>query len=155
MMKQIAMAAIFILIACQPGRSEESRVPQPYELTSRGVIAEAATEAYKQAIESCYQGTLGDAPHGSQFLACLKQQLRSESETLAGAYSGTTSFLKSSSDQMAKLRNAQSAWTKFRDENCAFARAVAPKGDADAFFYDCLLRATIDRRVELRSLVGD
>ena len=56
---------------------------------------------------------------------------------------------------MVKLRGAQSAWTKFRDENCAFARAVAPKGDADEFFYDCLLRATVDRRVELRSLVGD
>ena len=155
MMKQMAMAAIFISIACQSAWSEEIRVPQPYELSSRGVISEAATEAYKQAIESCYQGTPGDSPHGPQFLACLKQQLRSEGETLAGAYSATISFLKSSSDQMAKLRNSQSAWIKYRDENCAFARSVAPKGDADEFFYDCLLRATIDRRVELRSLVGD
>ena len=84
MIKRMAMAAMFISIACQSGRSEENRVPQPSELTSRGVIAEAATEAYKQAIESCYQGTPGDAPHGPQFLACLKQQLRSESETLTG-----------------------------------------------------------------------
>jgi uncharacterized protein YecT (DUF1311 family) len=155
MIKQVAIAASFILIACQAGRSEESRVPQPSELTSRAVIAEAATEAYKQAIESCYQGTPGDAPRGPKFLACLKQQLRSENETLTGAYSGTTSFLKSSSDQTGKLRAAQTAWTKFRDDNCAFARAVAPKADADEFYYDCLLRATIDRRVELRSLVGD
>ena len=155
MIKRTAMAAIFISIACQWGWSQESRVPQPYELTSRGVIADAATEAYKQAIESCYQGRPGDAPHGPQFLGCLKQQLRSESETLAGAYNATISFLKSSGDQTAKLRGAQSAWTKFRDENCGFARAVAPKGDADAFLYDCLLRATVERRVELRSLVGD
>jgi uncharacterized protein YecT (DUF1311 family) len=155
MMKRMAMTGFFILIAGQAGWSEESRIPQPYELTSRGIISEAATEAYRQAIESCYQVRPGDAPQGSQFLACLKQQLRSESETLAGAYSATASFLKSSSDQTAKLRNAQNAWIKFRDENCAFARSVAPKGSADEFSYDCLLRATIDRRVELRSLVGD
>jgi uncharacterized protein YecT (DUF1311 family) len=155
MMKQTAMAAILILIGCQSGQSEESRVPQPYELTSRRVISEAANEAYKEAIESCYQGKAGDSPHGPQIVACLKQQLRGESETLAGAYSATVSFLKSSPDPMAKLRNGQSAWIKFRDENCAFARSVAPKDDADEFYYDCILRATIDRRVELRSLVGD
>lgn len=155
MTKLIPMAAMLTLFACQTVRAQEIQVPQPYQLSSRGVISEAATEAYKQAIESCYEGKPGDAPHGPEFLACLKQQYRSESETLAGAYSATMSFLKSSSDRTAKVRNAQSAWTKFRDANCAFARAVAPQDQADEFYYDCLLRATIDRRVELRSLVGD
>ena len=155
MMKLITTTASLILIACKVSWAEESHVPQPYELTSRGVISEATTEAYKQALEPCSEGAPGNVPQGPKFLVCLKQQLRSESETLAGAYSATISFLKSSSNQTAKLRNAQSAWIKFRDDNCAFARAVAPKGNADEFFYDCLLRATIDRRVELRSLVGD
>lgn len=155
MMKLMATTAILISIAGTASWAEESRVPQPYELTSRGVIAEAATQAYRDALESCPAGTPGSAPQGPKFLACLKQQLRSENETLAGTYRATVSFLKSTSDRMAKLRNAQSAWSKFRDENCGFARSVAPKEATDEFFYDCLLRATIDRRVELRSLVGD
>lgn len=155
MLKRIRMTAFFILIACETTWAQESRAPQLSELTSRGVISAAAKEAYKQALESCADGAAGNAPHGPKFITCLKQQLRSESRTLAGAYRGTISFLKSSSDQTAKLRNAQNAWMKFRDENCAFARSVAPASEADEFFYDCLLRATIDRRVELRSLVGD
>jgi hypothetical protein len=32
---------------------------------------------------------------------------------------------------------------------------VVPRSQVDEFFYDCLLKAVIDRRVELRSLVGD
>jgi uncharacterized protein YecT (DUF1311 family) len=155
MMKLMAATAILISMAGKAGWAEESRAPQPYELTSRGVIAEAATQAYKEALESCPAVTPGSAPRGPKFLACLKHQLRGENERLAGAYRATISFLKSASDRTAKLRNAQSAWRKFRDENCAFARSVAPKDEADAFFYDCLLRATIERRVELRSLVGD
>ena len=155
MLKRMGMTAIFTLIVCETTWAQESRAPQLYELTSRGVMSAAATEAYKQALVSCVDGVAGNAPQGPKFLACVKQQFRSESETLAGAYRGTISFLKSSSDQTARLRNAQNAWVKFRDENCAFARSVAPASEADEFFYDCLLRATIDRRVELRSLVGD
>ena len=80
MMRLMTMIASLILIACKASWAEESRVPQPYELTSRGVISEAATEAYKQALESCSEGAPGNAPQGLKFLACLKQQLRSESE---------------------------------------------------------------------------
>jgi uncharacterized protein YecT (DUF1311 family) len=154
MIKTTAIVAMLVLAACRAGWAEEGRPAQPSELTSRGVIASAAAEAYQQALEPC-DGEPGSAPQGPKFFACLKQQLRSEIETLTGAYAATRSFLKASPDQLTKLRNAQNAWSKFRDENCAFARAVAPKDDAEAFFYDCLLRATIDRRVELRSLVGD
>ena len=155
MIKPTAIAAFVILVTCKASWAEENHVPQPYELTSRGVIAQAATEAYKEALEPCTEGTGGNAPQGPKFLACLKQQLHDESEKLTDAYNVTSSFLKSSADQTKKLRSAQGAWIKFRDENCGFARAVAPKGEAEEFFYDCLLRVTIERRVELRSLVGD
>jgi len=155
MIKLAAMAAMLLLVASQSARAEDDHAPRPSELTSRGVIATAADEAYKEAIDSCYRGKAGNAPHGPQFLACIKQQQRSESENLAAALKATASFLKSSADRTARLRNAQNAWTKFRDENCAFARVVAPRDEADELFYDCLLRATIDRRIELRSLVGD
>ena len=155
MKKLAALMAIMFLIACQTGRAEENHAAKPCELTSRGVISGAANEAYNEAIESCSGGKPGNAPEGPQFLACLKRQLRSENENLAGTYNATASILKSSADKTARLRNAQNAWMKFRDENCAFARAVAPRSNADEFFYDCLLRSTIDRRVELRSLVGD
>jgi len=148
------MAAI-VLFACAPARAQDGRAPQPYELTARGVIAAAAGDAYQQAIESCYRGKPGDAPQGPQFLACLKKGYRAESDALARAYDGTLAALKTLPDRGAKLRNAQGAWTKFRDANCSFARAVAPQENADESFYDCLLRATIERRIELRSLVGD
>jgi uncharacterized protein YecT (DUF1311 family) len=155
MMRLIALSAIISAVACQAARSEAETVPQPYELTARGVISAAATEAYKQAIESCYGGKPGDAPQGPQFLACLKQQYRSESAALAAAYNGSVAALKSSSDRTARLRSSQNAWVKFRDDNCAFARSVAPREQAEESFYDCLLRTTIDRKAELRSLVGD
>ena len=154
MRKSIPVLGIVALLAC-PGVRAQDHVPQPYELTSRGVIAADAGEAYRLALESCYQGKLGDAPQGPQFLACLKKAYRSESGTLAKTYDGTLVALKSSSDRAGKLRDAHSAWTKFRDANCSFARAVALAESADASYYDCLLRATVERRIELRSLVGD
>jgi uncharacterized protein YecT (DUF1311 family) len=107
--------------------------PQPYELTSRGNIARSATEAYKSAIESCYRGTTGNQPHGPQFIACLQQQIRREAAELDAVYSGTISYLRSSPDQIARLRQAQRAWLQFQNENCAFARAAAPRGYADEF----------------------
>jgi uncharacterized protein YecT (DUF1311 family) len=155
MLKWIATAAILASLAGSPVFAQEVAIPQPYQLTSRGVIADAASEAYKDALESCYRGTPGDAPSGAQFLACLKQQYNSAGKTLTAAYDGTVSALKSFPGRAARLRDSQAAWLKFRDENCAFAKAVAPKSDAEAFLYDCLLRTTIERRVELRSLVGD
>ena len=155
MMKLMATTAILVSIAAPAGLAEEGQAAQPYELTSRGVIAAAATEAYKEAIESCPGTEPGSAPQGAKFVVCLKRTLRNENETLTGALNATASFLKSTPDRAAKLRNAQGAWMKFRDENCGFARAVAPQSEREAFFYDCLLSATIERRVELRSLVGD
>jgi uncharacterized protein YecT (DUF1311 family) len=142
-------------VIAAPSAWAQEHAPQPYELTSRGVIAADAGEAYRLALESCYHGKPGDAPLGPQFLACLKQQYRNEGGTLAKTFNGALAALKSSADRAAKLRDAQSAWTKFRDSNCSFARAVAPAEETDAFYYDCLLRATVERRIELRSLVGD
>jgi uncharacterized protein YecT (DUF1311 family) len=127
----------------------------PSQLTSRGNIAWQATEDYKSAIESCYHGKPGFAPQGPQFLACLKQQVRSESASLNAAYSGTITYLKSPPDQTAKLRQSQRSWLQFQDSNCGFAKAVAARDNSEEFFFDCVLKGTIDRRVELRSLVGD
>jgi hypothetical protein len=55
------------------------RDAQPYELTSRGGIGASVTEAYKAAIEACSRGPAGNAPHGSLFVACLRQQIQKES----------------------------------------------------------------------------
>jgi uncharacterized protein YecT (DUF1311 family) len=153
MMKLTVMVIAIIFIPCQLAHSDE--VLQPHEGTSRGVIASQAAEAYKQAIKSCYHSAPGSPLNGPQFLACLKQQVRSESATLDAIYSGTISYLKASPGQTARLRQAQRAWLQFQDANCGFASAVAPRSDADEFFFDCVLRSTIDRYVELRSLVGD
>ena len=80
MLKRMGMTAIFTLIVCETTWAQESRAPQLYELTSRGVMSAAATEAYKQALDSCVDGVAGNAPQGPKFLACVKQQFRSESE---------------------------------------------------------------------------
>ena len=153
MAKLITVITAIMLLPCQMAYS--ANVPQPYELTPRGNIASQANDSCKQAIESCYHGVAGNAPHGQEFLACLKQLVRSEFATLDAVYNGTISYLKSSAAQTATLRQAQHAWLQFQAANCGFARVVAPRSSAEEFYLDCILRSTIDRRVELRSLVGD
>jgi hypothetical protein len=69
------------------------RDAQPYELTSRGGIGASVTEAYKAAIEACSRGPAGNAPHGSLFVACLRQQIQKESAELEAVYKGTLSYL--------------------------------------------------------------
>ncbi len=148
-----ATALVLAMIPLQPASGQE---PTPaHQLTSRGVISFDAGQAYKEAIESCYHGTPGNKPSGPRFLACLKQQVRTQGAALDAAYKGTLASLGSSPKQAADLRAAQALWLQFRDANCAFARAVAPRAEADEFFNDCVLMSTIERRVELRSLVGD
>src|ERR1700716_509681 len=92
---------------------------------------------------------------GPEVLDCLRLQVRREGETLAAVYRARISYLASSPDQASRLRAAQKAWLQFRDENCEFIRSVAPRRSADESFYDCVLKTTIDRRVELRRSVGD
>ena len=74
---------------------------------------------------------------------------------LDAVYRARISYLASSPDQASRLRTAQKAWLQFRDEDCEFIRFVAPRRSADESFYDCVLKTTIDRRVELRRSVGD
>jgi uncharacterized protein YecT (DUF1311 family) len=151
----IKLTVVTVILVSIPLRLAHSEDVQPYELTSRGNIAASASEGYKNSIEACYHGSPGFPPHGHQFIACLKQQVSSESATLDAVVSGTISYLRSSPDKTSRFRQARRTWLQFRDGNCGFARAVAPRSDADEFFLDCVLRSTIDRRVELRSLVGD
>ena len=148
-------AVVIAIILGQFRLAHAEELTPPSQLTSRGNIAWQATEDYKSAIESCYHGKPGFAPQGPQFLACLKQLVRSESASLDAVYSGTIAYSKSSPNQTAKLRQSQRAWLQFQDANCGFAKAVAPKDLAEEWFFDCVLKSTIDRRVELRSLVGD
>ena len=152
MSKPIVFAALLSLAVLMPAQAQEPA--KPSDLTSRGVIDEAARQAYADAIEACAGGASGQMPQGARFVSCLKQKVASERDALAGVYRSTLSFLRSA-EQAARLRSAQGAWVEYRDENCAFAKMVAPKEQADEFFYDCMLKATIDRRIELRSLVGD
>jgi uncharacterized protein YecT (DUF1311 family) len=64
------------------------------------------------------------------------------------------SYLQSMPSQADRLRQSQRSWLQFQTANCEFAKVVAGE-NADSSYYDCVLRSTIDRRVELRSLVGD
>jgi uncharacterized protein YecT (DUF1311 family) len=122
------------------------RGARPYELTSRGSIAADVTEAYKSAIEACSRETAGNAPHGSTFVACLRQQIQKESAELEAVYRGTLSYLNSAPSKIARLRRAERAWVQFQDENCAFARDVAPPEYAQEFLYYCELRSTMQNR---------
>ena len=105
-------------------------------------------------IDACAGGVAGQMPQGARFVRCLKQKAISERNALVGVYRSTLSSLPSA-EQAVPLRKAQRAWLDYRDANCAFVKTVAPQEQAEAFFYDCLLKTTIDRRAELRSLVGD
>jgi uncharacterized protein YecT (DUF1311 family) len=152
MTKLVASAISIILFPCY---SAQSQYNDPHELTSRGVISEDARETYRQVVEPCYHGVTGKSVHGPELLDCLTLQVRREGETLDAVYRARISYLASSPDQASRLRTAQKAWLQFRDENCEFIRSVAPGRSADESFYDCLLKITIDRRVELRRSVGD
>jgi uncharacterized protein YecT (DUF1311 family) len=152
MKKRIVLAAMLGLAIAMPAQAQQPA--KASDLTSRGVINEAARQAYEDAIEACAGGVVGKMPQGARFVRCLKAKVTSERDALAGVYKSTLSFMRSG-EQAARLRSAQGAWVDYRDENCAFARMVAPKEQADEFYYDCMLKTTIDRRVELRSLVGD
>jgi uncharacterized protein YecT (DUF1311 family) len=125
MLKTVIQLAT-LLCWCQPAHSE-GVPPEPHTITSRGVIAFQATENYKTALNSCFPGTRGNAPHGPQYLACLKEKAREETAFMDNAYKGTISYLRSSPTQIVSLRKAQRAWEQFRDANCEFARRVAPK----------------------------
>ncbi len=153
-MKKTALIAMAAILSAHSHLVQAGEAPPPSQLTSRGNIAWQASEDYKDAVDGCYHGKPGDAPQGPKFLACLKQLLGKESASLDGVYAGSLAYLKSSPNRIAMLRQSQRAWLQFQESNCAFARAVA--GDSgEEFFFDCMLRSTIERRVELRSLVGD
>jgi uncharacterized protein YecT (DUF1311 family) len=149
--KLVASISIILL----PCYSAQSQYNDPHELTSRGIISEDARKTYRQVVEPCYHGVPGKSVHGPEVLDCLRLQVRREGETLDAVYRARISYLASSPDQASRLRTAQKAWLQFRDENCEFIRSVAPRRSADESFYDCVLKTTIDRRVELRRSVGD
>lgn len=153
-MKKAALIVTAVFFSAHSHLLQAEEAPPPSQLTSRGNIAWQATEAYKDAIDTCYHGQPGNAPQGPKYLACLKQQLRKESASLDAVYAGTASALKSAPSRIAVLRQSQRAWLQFQESNCAFAKAVAGES-GEEFFVDCMLRSTIERRVELRSLVGD
>jgi uncharacterized protein YecT (DUF1311 family) len=149
--KLVASISIILL----PCHSAQSEYNDPHELTSRGVISEDARETYRQVVEPCYHGVPDRSAHGAEVLDCLRLQVRREGEILDAVYRARISYLASAPDQAARLRSAQKVWLQFRDENCEFIRSVAPRRSADESFYNCVLKTTIDRRVELRRSVGD
>ncbi len=153
-MKRMALIATAVVFSAQSHLVHSQEAPPPSQLTSRGNIAWQASEDYRNAIDGCYHGKAGDAPQGPRFVACLKQLAGKESASLNAAYAGTIAALKSSPGQTAKLRESQRAWLQFQESNCGFAKTVAGNA-SEEFYFDCMLRSTIDRRVELRSLVGD
>jgi uncharacterized protein YecT (DUF1311 family) len=140
----------------EPPVSEGATNVPLHEVTPRGLIATNATEQYRDAIQACERYVSPEGPYTQRFAACLKQQLRNAAADLEGVYSGTIAYLKSSPDQLARLRQSQRAWLSFQTQNCAFAKSLGPPGpNADVAAIDCDLRSTIERKVELRSMVGD
>jgi uncharacterized protein YecT (DUF1311 family) len=153
---RIAIAAIGVgtlIFWANAQTPDGSTAPAPSELTSRGIIANAAKEAYSLAIDDCWQRDQAAATKSGEFLNCLRQQALVEVKALEATF--LAARLKSSPQQRLQLDASQSAWGQWRETDCSFARAVAPIERADLFYYDCFLRLTIERRTELKSLVGD
>jgi uncharacterized protein YecT (DUF1311 family) len=89
-------------------------------------------------------------------LDCLQRHVRSQQDALEAIYDARMSYLGAQSAELAaSLQNAQAAWLRFRDANCAFFRSTAQASYADEAFQNCVLRTTIYRRVNLRWLIGD
>jgi uncharacterized protein YecT (DUF1311 family) len=150
----IAIIGIGTLIFSANAQTPDgSTTPAPSELTSRGIIANAAKEAYSLAIDGCWQRDQGAVTKSGEFLNCLRQQALVEVKALEATFFAAR--LKSSPQERLQLEASQSAWGQWRETDCLFARTIAPIERADLFYYDCFLRLTIERRVELKSLVGD
>jgi uncharacterized protein YecT (DUF1311 family) len=148
-----AMMTICVLVlSWGSARSQEK---DPHELTALGVISENVREIYAREVEVCYNEA-GKVARGPKFLGCLQRQVRSQQDALEAVYGARMSYLGSYSPELAaSLQNAQEAWLHFREANCEFVRSTARANYVDEAFQNCVLRATIYRRVHLRWLIGD
>jgi uncharacterized protein YecT (DUF1311 family) len=146
------MTLCVLMLSSQSARSQEK---DPHWMTALGVISEDVREIYAREVEACYHEA-GEAARGPKFLDCLQRHVRSQQDALEAIYDARMSYLGAQSAELAaSLQNAQAAWLRFRDANCAFFRSTAQASYADEAFQNCVLRTTIYRRVNLRWLVGD
>jgi uncharacterized protein YecT (DUF1311 family) len=147
MLRKVFLSAVAALIVTRVN-AQELTTPQPHEVTAQGIIADDATQRYKQAIEKC--------PGKEPTVDCFKKQAQIEERTLNEIYRGTLDYLKGKPAQTTLFRHSQRAWVDFRKIDCDFARSLFSRNeDQERAFYDCMLRKTVDRQAELRSLVGD
>lgn len=135
--------------------SAQSNLSDPFDLTIRGNIGSTSQENYRQSLKQCYDGKQGEAPSGQQLVLCLKKRVAEESTNLEAVYKGTVNYLRSEPAAIEALRQSEKAWLAFQKSNCRFDAATAPPGENEMHYLDCVLRSTIDRWTELRSLVGD
>jgi uncharacterized protein YecT (DUF1311 family) len=126
-----------------------------HDLTVRGNIGWTSQENYRQSLMQCSPGKQEQAPSGQKLVLCLKQRVVEESAYLEAVYKGTVDYLRSEPAAIAALRQSEKAWLFFQSSNCKFDAATAPHGENEMHYLDCVLRSTIDRWTELRSLVGD
>jgi uncharacterized protein YecT (DUF1311 family) len=153
-----AMITLFaVMLSWHSARSQQQdqRQKDPHEMTAIGVISENVREIYAREVEVCYIEA-GKTARGPKFLDCLKRQVSGQQDALQAIYDARMSYLSSYSPELAEsLQKAQTAWTQFREANCAFFRLAAQASYADEALLNCVLRTTIYRRVNLRWLIGD
>jgi uncharacterized protein YecT (DUF1311 family) len=153
-----AMITLFaVMLSWHSARSQQQgqREKDPHEMTAIGVISENVREIYAREVEVCYIEA-GKTARGPKFLDCLKRQVSGQQDALQAIYDARMSYLSSYSPELAEsLQKSQTAWTQFREANCAFFRSAARASYADEALLNCVLRTTIYRRVNLHWLIGD
>jgi uncharacterized protein YecT (DUF1311 family) len=89
----------------------------------------------------------------SKILDCISAELNQQDSRLNEAYKKLMSKL--SKDRKKSLVEAQRAWIKFREANCAFYHD--PNGGSAAHMAgnECFLNATVDRAKELEKLLSN
>ena len=151
----ITLCAVMLSWHSARSQQQDQRLDDPHEMTAIGVISENVRETYPREVEVCYIEA-GKTARGPKFLDCLKRQVSGQQDALQAIYDARMSYLNSYSPELAaSLQKAQTAWSQFREANCAFFRSAAQASYADEALLNCVLRTTIYRRVNLRWLIGD
>lgn len=110
----------------------------------------AASHAADPELSKQHSACLAKAAATTDMVECITAENKRQDARLNTVYNALMATL--STARKTQLRDAQRAWLKYRDANCAFY--FDPDGGtmARVAANDCVLSATADRAVELERL---
>lgn len=120
-------------------------------LLSCAALWTAANAQGRKAKDPC-----ADAQSQAEMNICSAKKLKAADEELNRVYNRLTSVLSEDAAQRDRLKTAETAWIKYRDDNCEYESAVYEGGSIRPLIYNlCMERMTKARTAELRSQIKE